>query len=93
MCETRSAKQFTERSYTHGVVLVRCPGCENLHLVADRLGYFGSEDFDLESIVKQNGHDYKAFNDENVYELSLEELVGKDKMEELLRDAAVKDGR
>ncbi len=44
VCNTRSAKKFTERAYNHGVVLVRCPNCESLHLIADRLGYFTDED-------------------------------------------------
>jgi protein import protein ZIM17 len=35
-------------AYTNGFVLVRSPGCENLHLIADRLGYFQEEDWDLE---------------------------------------------
>ncbi|KAL7518097.1 hypothetical protein ACHAWX_002960, partial [Stephanocyclus meneghinianus] len=39
-CLTRSAKQFTEQAYHHGVVLVHCPGCENLHLIANPLGMF-----------------------------------------------------
>jgi hypothetical protein len=46
ICNTRSAKKFTERAYNHGVVLVRCPKCENLHLIADRLGYFTDKDND-----------------------------------------------
>ena len=44
ICNTRSAKKFTEQAYNHGVVLVRCPNCHSLHLIADRLGYFSDDD-------------------------------------------------
>ena len=40
-CSTRSAQEFSKQSYLEGVVLVRCPGCKSLHLVADNLGWFG----------------------------------------------------
>jgi protein import protein ZIM17 len=36
VCNTRSARQFTKKSYEEGVVLIRCPGCDNLHLFAVR---------------------------------------------------------
>lgn len=85
VCETRSAKQFTERAYTHGVVLVRCSGCQNLHLIADRLGYFDDGDFDLETIAKKMGHDVRRVTD--VAEVDLETLIGKDRMKELLENA------
>lgn len=87
VCETRSAKQFTERSYLHGVVIVRCPGCQNLHLIADRLGYFDDgdgSDWDLQNIAEMRGESIRTITDGDVFEaLDLEDLVGRDKMLEL----------
>lgn len=37
------------------MVLVRCPGCNNLHLVADRLGYFEDNSSDIEAIAREKG--------------------------------------
>jgi mitochondrial protein import protein ZIM17 len=55
VCNTRSMKQFTEQAYQSGVVIVRCPGCQNRHVLADRLGYFDDTDIDLERIARDNG--------------------------------------
>ncbi|KAG2434951.1 hypothetical protein HYH02_012147 [Chlamydomonas schloesseri] len=54
-CDTRSTKAFSKQSYQQGVVLVRCPGCKGLHLVADHLGWFGEEPFVLHEHVAQLG--------------------------------------
>ena len=39
-CETKQARTFSKESYNKGVVLLRCGGCDNLHLIADNLGWF-----------------------------------------------------
>lgn len=84
VCDTRSAKQFTEHSYRHGVVLVRCPGCQNLHLIADRLGWFeDSEDdgkgWDVEKALAKAGENVKAVSHGDVLELTLDDIVGTKK--------------
>lgn len=84
VCETRSAKQFTEQAYTQGVVLVRCPGCQNLHLIADRLGYFDDQQWDLDSIAEKTGQSVEKITDEGVLEVNLEQLLGPQKYQELL---------
>lgn len=92
VCQTRAVKQFSERAYTSGVVLVRCPGCQNLHLIADRLGYIDdSKNFDLESIAEQTGQPIQKITDlEHNQEGVLELILGSDKVDEL-RDKANQD--
>lgn len=81
VCNTRSAKQFTEQAYQNGVVMVRCPKCENLHLIADRLGYFQNDDWDIEQFMQENGEKVTAVTNDNVLELTLKDVLG-DKLEE-----------
>ncbi len=57
VCETRSAKTFTKMAYESGVVLVKCPGCGNHHLIADRLGWFQDGSWDVTSIARKAGEE------------------------------------
>ncbi|KAH7476374.1 hypothetical protein PRIC1_000380 [Phytophthora ramorum] len=76
VCETRSAKTISKHAYYKGVVLVRCPGCENLHLVADRLGWFEDDGTDVETLLQQKGEKVRFVTGEDVLELTEKDILG-----------------
>lgn len=55
VCGERSERKISKRAYHHGVVLVKCPGCEKNHLVADNLKWFEDKPVNIESIMKEKG--------------------------------------
>ena len=70
VCDTRAAKTMSKQAYEHGTVLIRCPGCENLHLIADHLGSFGEEDFDVAKLLQERGEDVTVIRDGDTLEFT-----------------------
>ncbi|XVE68847.1 hypothetical protein DITRI_Ditri09bG0102500 [Diplodiscus trichospermus] len=75
VCETRSVRTVCRESYEKGVVVVRCGGCNNLHLIADRLGWFG-EPGSIEDFLAARGEEVKKGSVDTL-NLTLEDLAGK----------------
>jgi hypothetical protein len=50
---------MSKLAYTKGVVLMKCDGCKNIHLIADHLGWFDSQKKvgTIEDILKEKGED------------------------------------
>jgi len=56
-CDTRSSQQFARLSYEEGTVIVRCPGCKVLHLIADNKGIFTDERSNIFDYLREKGHE------------------------------------
>ncbi|CAL9072254.1 unnamed protein product [Musa acuminata var. zebrina] len=74
VCDTRSVKTVCRESYEKGVVVARCGGCNNLHLIADRLGWFG-EPGSVEDFLAAQGEEVKKGSVDTL-NLTLEDLAG-----------------
>ncbi|PKA55681.1 hypothetical protein AXF42_Ash011973 [Apostasia shenzhenica] len=74
VCETRSVKTLCRESYEKGVVVARCGGCNNLHLIADRLGWFGQPG-SIEDLLIARGEEVRKGSIDTL-SLTLEELAG-----------------
>ncbi|KAM0825288.1 hypothetical protein ACQ4PT_069654 [Festuca glaucescens] len=74
VCDTRSMKMASRESYENGVVVARCGGCNNLHLMADRLGWFGQPG-SIEDFLADKGEEVKKGATDTL-NFTLEDLAG-----------------
>lgn len=55
-CNTRNDKLMSKHAYEKGIVIVRCDGCEKLHLIADNLDWFKNpQGKNIEEILAAKG--------------------------------------
>lgn len=82
-CSTRTSKLISKLAYEKGVVIVRCDGCKNNHLIADNLGWFSeiTTRTNIEKIMMLKGETVrKIMNDKDGYyeAISKEEFSAQD---------------
>jgi protein import protein ZIM17 len=82
-CETRSIKGMTRHAYEKGIVIVRCGGCDVLHLIADNIGWFPEDDIhpqeskvhNIERMLSAKGEIVRRVTQDGLVSLSPEELA------------------
>lgn len=74
VCNTRSVKIISKLAYTKGVVIVKCEGCSNNHLIADNLGWWPELEAEgiknIEDLLRSKGETVKrvkATENEDTY--------------------------
>ncbi|OMJ11806.1 DNL-type zinc finger protein [Smittium culicis] len=88
VCNCRQYKTVSKRAYNHGVVLIKCDGCQNRHLFADNLGWFRDSKLTIEDLMKEQGEVVKKSADEGLFDYF--GVDNNDELYEALKDTLKK---
>jgi hypothetical protein len=72
-CDTRAVKAFTRQAYEAGLVLITCPGCQSMHLIADHLGWFGDSAFKVSFSLEKHALEQHALEQHALEQHALEQ--------------------
>ena len=61
---------MSKKSYEKGVVLIRCDGCDNLHLIADNLGWFRDSKTNVVDILREKEEEVRSLSSVDMLDLS-----------------------
>ncbi|SMN19502.1 similar to Saccharomyces cerevisiae ZIM17 Heat shock protein with a zinc finger motif [Maudiozyma saulgeensis] len=78
-CNHRSSHTISKQAYHHGTVMVKCPKCNNRHLIADHLKIFNDNHITIEDIMKAKGETVSQSTDDLIFDDipdSLKNLIG-----------------
>lgn len=91
VCQHRQARTFSKDAYEVGVVLIRCEGCDNLHLIADNLGWFRDENVNIEQLMKEQGKKVYRFVSNETMEFMREDKMPAQPSEETVVDEMLRE--
>ncbi len=80
VCEKRQGRSFSKNSYHNGVVIVRCEGCDNLHLIADNLKWFEDKPTNIEDYMKIQNKEVQKIIAEGPLKEKMIEMMQKTKI-------------
>lgn len=76
-CNHKNSHIISKLAYEKGVVIVKCSGCENNHLIADNLKWFKDTNTNIEDILKEKGEEVRRFDGSEILELLKKEEDNK----------------
>jgi protein import protein ZIM17 len=73
-CEERTTRMFTKKAYTKGIVIIKCDGCEVLHLIADNLSWFVDGGTNIEKMMEEKGEEIEKLNKDGLFDIAVNKI-------------------